>query len=129
MHLHYPHTNYLLLLLYDDFYDKLFLQNVWPKVLSLISSHVNCSNQEVLTIANPWHAVNTIWTWVEPEFRLHWIKLCSSDNPLHLGGTAPATFSFNLTWTCYCYCLPIFSHYHQSMNIQQVHIYNSHLKL
>ena len=35
---------------------------------------------EILTIANLWHAVSSIWTCTEPKFRLCWMKLCSSDN-------------------------------------------------
>ena len=35
---------------------------------------------EILIITNLWYAVSRIWTWAEPEFRLWWMKLCSSDN-------------------------------------------------
>ena len=35
---------------------------------------------EILTIANHWHTASRIWTCVEPEFRLSWLKLCSNDN-------------------------------------------------
>ena len=35
---------------------------------------------EILTIANLRHAVSRIWTCAETEFRLSWMKLCSSDN-------------------------------------------------
>ena len=31
-------------------------------------------------ITNFGHAISRIWTCAEPEFRLWWIKLCSSDN-------------------------------------------------
>ena len=34
----------------------------------------------ILTIANLWHAASRIWTCAEPEFRLTWMKLLSSDN-------------------------------------------------
>ena len=35
---------------------------------------------EILTITNLQHAVSRIWTWAEPEFRLCWMKVCSSDS-------------------------------------------------
>ena len=35
---------------------------------------------EILTNANLWHTASRIWTCAEPEFRLSWMKLCSSDN-------------------------------------------------
>ena len=35
---------------------------------------------EILTIANLRHAASRVWTCAEPEFRLSWMKLCSSDN-------------------------------------------------
>ena len=35
---------------------------------------------EILTIANLQHAASRVWTCAEPEFRLSWMKLCSSDN-------------------------------------------------
>ena len=35
---------------------------------------------EILTITNLWHTASRIWTCSEPEFRLCWMKLCSSDN-------------------------------------------------
>ena len=35
---------------------------------------------EILTIANLWHTSSRVWTCTEPEFRLSWMKLCSSDN-------------------------------------------------
>ena len=38
------------------------------------------SLSEILTIANLWHAASRIWTCTELEFRLNWMKLCSSDN-------------------------------------------------
>ena len=38
------------------------------------------SLSEILTIANLRHAASRIWICAEPEFRLSWIKLCSSDN-------------------------------------------------
>ena len=34
----------------------------------------------ILTIANLRHYANRIWTCVEPDLRLRWMKLCSSDN-------------------------------------------------
>ena len=35
---------------------------------------------EILTNANLQHATSRVWTCAEPEFRLGWMKLCSSDN-------------------------------------------------
>ena len=35
---------------------------------------------EILTITNLQHAVSRIWTSAEPEFRLCWMKVCSSDS-------------------------------------------------
>ena len=50
----------------------------WPtKTFNLISSRHKLS--EILTIANFRHAASRIWGCGEPEFRLSWMKLCSSD--------------------------------------------------
>ena len=49
----------------------------WPKVFSLISSQDHCQRS---FIANLWHSMSRVWTCTEPEFRLSWMKLCSSDN-------------------------------------------------
>ena len=49
------------------------------KVFSLISSRSH-SLSEILTIANLQHAAIRVWACAEPEFRLSWMKLCSSDN-------------------------------------------------
>ena len=35
---------------------------------------------EIFNIANYRHAASRIWTCAEPQFRLRWMKLCSSDN-------------------------------------------------
>ena len=37
-------------------------------------------SSEILTIANLRHAGSKVWTCAESEFRLCWMKLCSSDN-------------------------------------------------
>ena len=37
---------------------------------------------KILTIANLRHAASRVWTCAEPEFRLRWMKLCSSDKIL-----------------------------------------------
>ena len=47
------------------------------KTFSLISSR---DNWEILTTSNLRHPTSRIWTCAEPEFRLCWIKLWSSDN-------------------------------------------------
>ena len=49
------------------------------KACSLISSW-NHPLSEILIMANLRYSVSRIWTWEEPEFRLRWMKLCSSDN-------------------------------------------------
>ena len=49
-----------------------------PKVFSLYFQPGPLS--EILTIANLRHAAIRVWTSTEPEFRLNWMKLCSSDN-------------------------------------------------
>ena len=41
----------------------------------------------IVTITNLWHAASRIWTCSEPEFRLCWMKLCSSDNHYTAGKT------------------------------------------
>ena len=38
------------------------------------------SLSKILTIPNLRHAASRFWTWAESEFRLRWMKLCSSDN-------------------------------------------------
>ena len=35
---------------------------------------------EIFPIRNIWHAASSIWPYTEPEFRLCWLKLCSSNN-------------------------------------------------
>ena len=64
-----------LLLLFADV-DGLLLWYDW-QIFSLFHSR---PLSEMLTIANLWHAACRIWTFAGPEFRLCWIKLCSSDN-------------------------------------------------
>ena len=54
------------------------------KAFCLISSRGLLS--EILTIANLRHTASKILNSAEPEFRLSWMKLCSSDNPY---ATAP----------------------------------------
>ena len=44
---------------------------------------------EILTMANLQHAASRIWTCAEPEFRLCWIKLCSSGNHYNLSDSLP----------------------------------------
>ena len=51
---------------------------------------------EILTIANLWHAASRVWTCAEPEFRLSWMKLCSSDNHYT---TAPLNYKVSLVST------------------------------
>ena len=49
----------------------------WWKTFSLISSQYHCQRS---CIANLWHSMRRVWTCTEPEFRLSWMKLCSSHN-------------------------------------------------
>ena len=35
---------------------------------------------EILTITNLQHAASRVWIYAEPEFRVSWPKLCSSDS-------------------------------------------------
>ena len=48
-------------------------------------------SSEILTIASLQHAASRVWTCTESEFRLSWMKLCSSDNHYT---TAPNTLYF-----------------------------------
>ena len=59
----------------DD--DELFYWYGWP-VKGFWPHFQPGPLSEVLTIANFWHS--STCTRAEPDFRLHWIKLCSSDN-------------------------------------------------
>ena len=49
------------------------------KTISLICSR-RSEMSEIFTIVNLQHAASRIWTCAKPEFRFHWMKLCSSDN-------------------------------------------------
>ena len=60
------------------------------------------SPSSILTIANPWYTVSKVWTCVKPEFRLCWMKLCSSDN---LYTTANNHYSTNTAILANCYIL------------------------
>ena len=56
---------------------------VWltiQKTFSLIYSRDHLFMSEILTIANLRHATSRAWTCAEPEIRLCWMNLCSSDN-------------------------------------------------
>ena len=35
---------------------------------------------EIFTIVNLRHSASRIWTCAEPDFRISWMKMCSSDN-------------------------------------------------
>ena len=45
--------------------------------VSIISSRDHCQRSSPSQISD---ATSRIWTWFEPEFRLWWMKLCSSNN-------------------------------------------------
>ena len=59
--------------------DELFLWYGWP-TKGVKPYFQPGPLSEILTIANLRHAASRIWTCAEPEFRLCWMKLCSSDN-------------------------------------------------
>ena len=59
--------------------DELFLWYGWP-TKGVKPYFQPGPLSEILTIANLRHAASRTWTCAEPEFRLCWMKLCSSDN-------------------------------------------------
>ena len=68
-------------------FDELFLWHDWPTKGIKIYFQARALS-EILTIVNLWQAGNRIWSCAELEFRLCWMKLCSSHNhytmaPLH----------------------------------------------
>ena len=63
---------------WDDDDDEFFLWYGWP-MKGVKSYFQSRSLSEILTISNLWHTTSRIWTCAEPEFRLWWMKLCSSD--------------------------------------------------
>ena len=65
--------------------NNVFAASVYHKPLGPFS--------EILTIANLRHATSRVWTCAEPEFRLSWMKLCSSDNHYT---TAPLNYKVSL---------------------------------
>ena len=59
--------------------DELFLRNGWPT--KGVKPYFQLRPLSViLTIANLQHPASRIWAYAEPEFRLCWMKLYSSDN-------------------------------------------------
>ena len=59
--------------------DELFLWYGWPtKGVSPYFQPGPLS--EILTTTNLWHTARRVWKCAEPEFRLSWMKSCSSDN-------------------------------------------------
>ena len=69
------------------------------KTSSLIPCQDHCQRplSEILTITNLRYTVNRIWTCAEPEFRLGWMELCSSDNHYT---TAPCYSKFTRKHLC-----------------------------
>ena len=63
----------------DDDDDELFLWYGWP-TKGVYPYFQPGPLSEILTIANLRQAASRVWTCAEPEFRLSWTKLCSSDN-------------------------------------------------
>ena len=60
---------------HDD--DELFLWNVWPtKGFKLYFQSGPLS--EILNFPNLWRAASSVWTCAKLEFRLSWMKLCST---------------------------------------------------
>ena len=62
----------------DD--DELVLLYGWLKRGTLTYYFQPRPLSEILTTANLWHSASRVWTCPEPEFKLSWMKLCSSDN-------------------------------------------------
>ena len=63
---------------HNNWWIELFLRNSW--LMRDVKPFFQPTPQsEVLTIENPWHAANNIWTCTEPAFRLCWIKFGNSD--------------------------------------------------
>ena len=63
----------------DDDDDELFLWYSWHTKWVYLYFQPG-PLPEICTIVSIWHATSRIWTRVELEFRLSWIKLSSSDN-------------------------------------------------
>ena len=63
----------------DDDNNELFLWYDWP-TKSVEPYFQPWPLSEILTIANLRHASRRVWACAEPEFRLSWMKFCSSDN-------------------------------------------------
>ena len=63
----------------DDDDDELFLWYSWHTKWVYLYFQPG-PLPEICTIVSIWHATSRIWTCVELEFRLSWIKLSSSDN-------------------------------------------------
>ena len=76
-------------------YDELFLWYGWP-TKGVKPYFQPGPLSEILTIANLRHAASRIWTSAEPEFRLCWMKLCSSDN--HYTTVPPNVCSISLLY-------------------------------
>ena len=101
----------------DDDDDELFLWYGWPM-------HGIALFPAGTTVRDPhhhefWHTASRIWTCTEPEFRLWWMKLYSSDNhyttvPLYClnhmesHGKEAKENTFQLVyWNWLCWGLPI----------------------
>ena len=59
--------------------EELFLWYCWP-TKGVYFYFQPGALSEILTIANLRHAASRVWACAKPEFRLCWIKLCSSAN-------------------------------------------------
>ena len=59
--------------------DELFLWYGWP-TKGVYPYFQTGPLSEILTTSNLWHTGCRIWTCAEREFKLAWMKLCSSDN-------------------------------------------------
>ena len=68
----------------DDDDDELFLWYGWPTKDAYPYFQPGLLS-EILTIANFREVANRIWICAEPEFRLIWMNLCSSDNHYTIG--------------------------------------------
>ena len=57
----------------------MYLRYGWP-TKDILSYFQLGPLPEILTIVNLWRVTSRIWNYAEPDFRISWMKLCSSNN-------------------------------------------------
>ena len=85
------------------------------KAFSLISSRDHCQRSSPLRISD---MPSRVWTCAEPEFRLSWMKLCSSHNHYIYVGI----YIYIYTYIYYIYVL--MDIYAYIIYIQYIYVYN-----